>query len=418
MKREDIRRVCIATSYAIHSDPRAPRYAAAIAKFLPNAEVLFVDCVPRGQTADEPIDFAGLPNVRRHTVRYPWRGSGVPELFIRKVQQKSARALFVATGHCFLHGFTTRSIDLAHYLHGIQAEFYGGFNIDALLPVWQTARKHHAPMFFDCQEYYSDMAHDQSETERAMIRHAEREYLKDCALVLAATPQIADRLGDVYGLSEILPLDNAAPLHRGDFPRTSNRFSLYWRNGVVDVGSRGLGEALRAVALLPPEIQLYIQGRTASDGGERVNSLIRELAIEDRVVILPPFLPDEAVEVASHHAVGLCPEQLIGENLMLTASNKLFDYLMAGLAVVASETAGLRDVIRRSEGGLLYPPGDPGAMADRIHRLYSDRSLLNRLRHNAREFALREGNLEAQVSKLCAAIERRVFSPNVVIPSA
>lgn len=68
------RRVCIATSYAAISEPRSPRYAAAIARMLPHAEVLFVDCLPIGVTSPEPADFEGLPNLRRHTIRFAWRG--------------------------------------------------------------------------------------------------------------------------------------------------------------------------------------------------------------------------------------------------------------------------------------------------------------------------------------------------------
>lgn len=264
------------------------------------------------------------------------------------------------------------------------------------------------------------MAHDQTTTERAMIRSTERNCLPDCALVLAATPQIAAQLEHDYGLRGVLSLDNAPPLFHGPFPPRVDGFSIYWRNGVIDLGCRGLGEVLRALALLPEAIKLYIQGRPSSQGGgARVADLIRELRLEGRVTILPPYLPNEAVRMASPYSVGLCPEQFLGENLNLTASNKLFDYLMAGLGVVASSTAGLTDVIRRSQGGDLFPPGDFGAMADRIYGLYRDPARLAHLRANARTFALAEGNLEFQIRKLRLALEARVFGPaGLEIPSS
>lgn len=402
----------MATSYAAIAEPRSPRYAAAIAHMLPRVEVLYVDCLPIGAISPEPADFEGLSNLRRHTVRFAWRGGAKARLAIEKTAHFLSRARFSLTGQATAAAFSTRAIELQRFLLKTPANLYGGFNIDTLLPVWKAARKCGGQFFFDAQEYYSEMAHEQTVTERAMIRATEQDGLRDCALVLAATPQIAERLEQDYGLQHVLPLDNAPPIFRGPFPPSIDGFSLYWRNGVIDLGYRGLGEVLRAMALLPSPIKLYIQGRpSAQDGGSRVTALIRELALEERVFTVPPYMPSEAVQMAAPYSVGLCPEQFLGENLNLTASNKLFDYLMAGLGVVASGTAGLRDVIRRSGAGVLFPPGDFGAMADRIHGLYSDPSRLKQLRSNARAFALTEGNLEFQISKLQAALEARIFGP-------
>ena len=406
------RRVCIATSYPAIAEPRSPRYAAAIARMLPHAEVLYVDCLPIGETSPEPADFEGLPNLRRHTIQFAWRGGGQARLVTEKASWLLGRTRFSLTGHATAAAFSTRAIELRRFLLRTPANLYGGFNIDTLLPVWQAARKHGARFFFDCQEYYSDMAHDQTSTERAIIRTTEKNCLPDCALVLAATPQIAERLEHDYRLLGVLPLDNAPPIFNGPFPPRADGFSLYWRNGVIDLGYRGLAEVLRALALLPESIKLYIQGRPSSQGGgARVDDLIRELRLEGRVIAVPPYMPSEAVSMAAPYSVGLCPEQLLGENLNLTASNKLFDYLMAGLGVVASSTAGLRDVIRRSRAGELFPPSDFGAMADRIYSLHSDPSRLAQLRSNARAFALAEGNLEFQISKLRTALEAKVFGP-------
>ena len=404
-------RICIATSYSAAVEPRAPRYAAAIARMCPNTEVLFVDCVPAGAQSPEVTDFASLANVRRHTVRFAWRGGRRLTLAAEKAYQVLSQTRFSLTGRPSTAAFSTRSIELRRYLLGTKANLYGGFNIDALLPVSSAARKYRVPWFFDCQEYYSDMSHEQSENERAMIRTAEREFLPHCNLVLAATPQIAGRLELDYGLKGVLPLDNAPPLDPGPFPPPSGQFSLYWRNGVLDLGGRGLEQVFRAMALLPEEIVLYIQGRLPRDGAGRGEALMRELGIQNRVVTLPPYAPNQAIQMAAPHLIGLCPEQLIGENLNLTSSNKLFDYMMAGLAIVASDTAGLRDVIRRSRAGLLFPAGDPGAMADCIQRLYANRGELADLRQRARAFAQAEGNLEFQVARLRDALDARVFGP-------
>jgi glycosyltransferase involved in cell wall biosynthesis len=50
----------------------------------------------------------------------------------------------------------------------------------------------------------------------------------------------------------------------------------------------------------------------------------------------------------------------------LTISNKLFQYLQAGLAVVATDTAGQREALLGSRAARLVPPDDPLAIAEAL----------------------------------------------------
>ena len=114
----------------------------------------------------------------------------------------------------------------------------------------------------------------------------------------------------------------------------------------------------------------------------------------DRVTIHPPYRPEDAVIEASRFHVGLCLERAGIRNHELTVSNKIFDYHMAGLAVIASDLPALRDIVQSSGGGLLYHPGDIKSLTEQILMLYRDQSKLQQLSSNARRFALSEGNRE------------------------
>ena len=289
------------------------------------------------------------------------------------------------------------------------ADLYFGFNIDALLPVYQAAHIAGVPFMFDCQEIYAEMAHRQTDVERSMIRAAQSRCLPSCALVLAASPQAADFLEREFHLSGVLPLFNAAPIEELPARAEDGSFSLYWRNGTIDLGPRGLEDALRALTLLPSDVKLYLQGRPAADGPGRVERFIRELGIGNRVKILPPYRPQEAVRAAAPYSVGLSLESPARINLDLTASNKFFDYAMAGLAIVSTRTEGLRHLISAGNLGLVYEPGNPTDLATHILRLYNDRTLLRRMRSNARAYALGEGNLEFQLHRFRKTVRQQVF---------
>jgi glycosyltransferase involved in cell wall biosynthesis len=63
---------------------------------------------------------------------------------------------------------------------------------------------------------------------------------------------------------------------------------------------------------------------------------------------------------------------------------KLFEYMAAGRAIVASDLPAIREVIEHEVQALLVPPGDAGALAGAIRRLADDPALRDRLGRAAR----------------------------------
>ena len=57
----------------------------------------------------------------------------------------------------------------------------------------------------------------------------------------------------------------------------------------------------------------------------------------------------------------------------------LIEAMAAGVPVVATDVAGVRDVVRDGATGLLVPPGNAPAMAAAIRRVLGDRPLRHRL---------------------------------------
>ncbi len=57
---------------------------------------------------------------------------------------------------------------------------------------------------------------------------------------------------------------------------------------------------------------------------------------------------------------------------------------LAGVPVVASDLGGMRESVRHGESGLLFPPGDAGALAAALQRLIDEPDLLPRLRSGLR----------------------------------
>jgi glycosyltransferase involved in cell wall biosynthesis len=388
-------RVCVVTSAAASAEPRAPRHAIAISHAIEDVDVLFVDCAPAGHIRQEPEELLANVHVRRKTICFSHRGSRPINHIMSKVAAAMAKVFFLSTDIVLPPAVGARIPGIASTLCKEPADIFFAHNLETLMPAARAAEKFDAKLMFDCMEFYSDMGEGQTDLEKHLVREVERKWLPRCALVTASSDQLAEALSNLYRIRRPVALYNTAPVETQLPEKVSGAFHLYWRNAVIGVGQRGLEDAFMALRQLPSDIILNIQGRLQLDGGAAVQEHVKNLGIADRVVIHPPFLPHQAVREAARYTVGLCLERRVCTNHELTVSNKIFDYLMGGLAVVASNLSGLRGVVERTGGGLLFEPGSPDDLARQIRRLYEDPVLLNRLAAAGRAFALAEGNREA-----------------------
>ncbi len=150
---------------------------------------------------------------------------------------------------------------------------------------------------------------------------------------------------------------------------------------------KGVDVFVRALALTPDVRGLIVGGHPGEADLARVQALIAELGIEDRVRItglVPP--PDVAAQLAQATMCVLPnPSTAISERY--TSPLKLFEYLVLERPIVASDLPAIREVLTHEETALLVPPGDPQALAASMSRLAQDPALSARLATSARSLA-------------------------------
>lgn len=80
--------------------------------------------------------------------------------------------------------------------------------------------------------------------------------------------------------------------------------------------------------------------------------------------------------------------------------NKLFEYMSAGIAVVASHFPAWRDIVSTSGCGVCVDPSDPAAIAAAVDRLAEDEGFGAACGRNGAEAVARQYNWDSQAAKL------------------
>jgi glycosyltransferase involved in cell wall biosynthesis len=126
-----------------------------------------------------------------------------------------------------------------------------------------------------------------------------------------------------------------------------------------------LPDLLTAMSLLGDVARLDVYG----DGSQR-QALLEQIQSMNlhSAVTLHGEVPDSRPALAGAELLVL-PSEAEGFGLVL------IEAMAAGVAVVATEAPGIRDVIRNGVTGLLVPVGAPQALADAIRRVLCDESL-------------------------------------------
>jgi glycosyltransferase involved in cell wall biosynthesis len=243
-------------------------------------------------------------------------------------------------------------------------------------------RKFHSRLIYDSQEYFIGQYRQFHPLELKWVIKSENTCIDDADIVTATTKVLTDKLMEIYPhLNPIFRVRNA-PLKAGrndaaDKASHGSYLELIWHGLSINYKSRGVHVLLDALKLCMKEIRLTLQGNITPFELERILLTAEELGISDRLSIREPAPPDAIVESIFKYDVGIIAELPIEENQILTSSNKLFDYIHAGLAVVSSDLPGLAETINEYKVGELYPAGNAKELASKLIFLYTNRNILD-----------------------------------------
>ena len=266
-----------------------------------------------------------------------------------------------------------------------KAEVYHAHDLNTLLMAWTASRLRRARLVYDTHEVATDRTGLKFRwwgafLEGRLIRRADR--------VICTTQTRADFTQRRYGIAPPVVLRNLPaylePTCSGiaqERMGLSADTKLVLYQGGMQV-QRGLEELLEAATRIEGGVVLMLgSGRLKPALMERAESL----GLEGKVYFHDAVPVDELPEWTACAYVGMQLLQDTCFNHHSSLSNKLLEYLMAGVPVVASDLPEMRRVIEDTGAGVLIDASKPEAIAEAVNRMLVEEGSREEMARRARE---------------------------------
>ena len=266
----------------------------------------------------------------------------------------------------------------------------------------------------DLEDWYSEDLLPEARQSRpvGLLRREEGVAVRRGGHVTTTSEALADGLARAYGGPTPAVVYNAFPLaDRSDLRDETkdrsegdrSRLSLHWVSQTIGPG-RGLEEVVAALAQVETPVELHLRGACTPQAEA---DLRRQLPAGRGHALFVHGLvpPGDLLARIAEHDVGLALEARTPPSRDLTVTNKILHYLLAGLPVIATATAGQQEIARKAPDAVgTFAVGDTEALAQRIGAYASDRAMLKTASAAALDAASHEFSWEVQRERLAESV--------------
>lgn len=304
------------------------------------------------------------------------------------------------------HTFTLRALARAV---AAKADVYHAHDLNNLELAHRAATANRARLVYDSHELYPEIANRWIKLRRGTWVRLEGKLITQADLVVTVNEFIAAELSKRYGVPPPLVVMNC-PDPPPDFD-VSKRYDLIREQlnlaptckivlyqGWMWEG-RGLESLVKCAPMLEGDAAVVFIGY-----GE-YQQVLERIASEEapgRVYFLPAVPHRDLLPYCASADVGLIPYQAVDLNNYYSSPNKLFDYIQAGLPIVASDFPFLSKVIATDNLGVVAELSTPESYAKAINSVLTLPDGGAEIRSNMQRVAHRY-TWEAQAERLVDA---------------
>jgi len=257
-------------------------------------------------------------------------------------------------------------------------------DLDTLVPNFLISKIRRKKLVYDSHEYFTGIAElANSKFKRNVWSRIERTILPKIKIAYTVNDSISKKYAEVYGVKmkvvRNLPLagNESEEISQPLFP-PGKKVLLMQGMGINE--GRGYEEAIQAMQLLSDDYVLVIIG--SGTILNRLREMTKDFKIEHRVYFLEPVPFERLNKITRQAHLGLTLDKPVALNNLLSLPNKLFDYIHAGVPVLASNLPEVSAIILKYDVGICIEEVKPDIIAAAVKLIFDEKFTYNTWRSN------------------------------------
>lgn len=290
------------------------------------------------------------------------------------------------------------SFRLFFYLLFHRADLLVSNDLDTLLPNFLISKLKNKPLVYDSHEYFTEVPELVNRKGVQNIwKRIESWIFPQLKDIITVNESIAELYEKDYGIRPKV-VRNISPGKQIQNPRSRSDFGLPSDTGILIIqGSginihRGAEEMVEAMQYIDNTLLLIVGG---GDVIEILKKMVTDLDLQKKVMFKPKLPYDQLLNLTHLTDIGLTLDKDTNINYRYSLPNKLFDYIQAGIPVIASPLVEIKKIIEKYEIGDFIPSHDPKQMADKINEVLANQELIAKWKKNI-NFAASKLNWETE----------------------
>ncbi|MCU0474243.1 MAG: glycosyltransferase [Bacteroidales bacterium] len=258
-------------------------------------------------------------------------------------------------------------------------------DLDTLLPNFLVSRIKGIALVYDSHEYFTGVPEIQ---DRHFVKWVwtsiEKMVFPRLRNVMTVCDSIAEKYEVEYGLRPLTVRNisktakNISGFSRDELGIAKEHLLLILQGGGINT-DRGGEELIEAISKTE-NVSLLIVG--SGDVLQILNNRVMELNLSERVRFIPKVPWQELLRYTKSADAGLSLDKNTNPNYTFSLPNKLFDYISAGIPVIASDLIEIKRIVEGNMCGIIIPAVTADEISIAVKKLRDDRDFLNKLKQN------------------------------------
>jgi glycosyltransferase involved in cell wall biosynthesis len=285
-------------------------------------------------------------------------------------------------GPCFYAEFNLR---LFFFLLFHKSNLLVSNDLDTLLANRLVSRIKGVPMVYDTHEYYTETPElVNRKFVQGIWRAIEKAIFPKLKHVYTVNESIAGLYRMKYGnhvrVVRNVPIkrEQTKQKTREELGLPSDRKIILMQGAGINI-QRGAEEMMQAMQFIDGAVFVIIGGGDVMPVLKRMND---EIGLKDRVLFIPKQPMNKIFDYTVHADLGVTLDKDTNINYRFSLPNKLFDYIQAGVPILASPLTEIKKIIDEYEIGSTIDNHDPQHIADKINGIFQDRQKLGIWKEN------------------------------------